>query len=161
MIRAALASDAAEIIGFWNPIISDTLFTFTSVKKTESDLVKMIAEKSVLDQRFAVFEDAGKVIGFATYGQFRAGVGYKHTAEHTVMLAPAARGRGVGKALMSEIEKHAKLTGIHTMIAGVSSANQEGIRFHRSIGFSQVAKVPEVGRKFGLWLDLVLMQKRL
>ena len=161
MIRAALPEDAAEIAAIWNPIIRNTLVTFTTEEKSEADLASLIAEKSASGQSFLVFEEARKVIGFATYGPFRGGPGYKHTAEHSVILAPSARGRGVGKALMTELERHAKRAEIHQMIAGISSANSQGIQFHKAIGYEQVATLPEVGRKFDQWLDLVLMQKRL
>ncbi len=161
MIRAALPEDAAEIAAIWKPIIRDTLVPFTTEEKSVADVASLIAEKSASGQSFLVFEEARKVIGFATYGPFRGGPGYKHTAEHGVILAPSARGRGVGKALVLQIEQVAKLTGIHQMIAGVSSANLEAIQFHKAIGYVQVATLPEVGRKFDQWLDLVLMQKRL
>lgn len=161
MIRAALPEDAAEIAAIWNPIIRDTLVTFTTQEKSEADLASLIAEKSASGQSFLVFEEADKVIGFSTYGPFRTGPGYKYTAEHSVILAPSARGQGVGKALLTKLEKHAKCAGIHQMISGVSSANPEAIRFHEAIGYEHVATLPEVGRKFDQWLDLVLMQKRL
>ena len=161
MIRAALPEDAAEIAAIWNPFIRDTLVTFTTDEKSEADIAALIVDKSASDQSFLVFEEVGKATGFATYGPFRGGPGYKHTAEHSVILAPSARGRGIGRTLMAELEKQAKRAGIHQMIAGVSSANSDGIRFRKAIGYEQVALLPEVGRKFDQWLDLVLMQKHL
>ena len=77
------------------------------------------------------------------------------------MLAPDARGRGVGRSLMAAIEQHARDMGFHTMWAGVSAGNPDGVVFHERVGYEKVAVLPEVGRKFDQWLDLVLMQKRL
>ena len=161
MIRAAKAEDAAQIRAFWNTEIRDTLITFNSVEKTESDLVAMIEEKASAGLGFLVAEVDGDILGFATYGQFRGGIGYKHTAEHTIVLAPDARGRGVGRSLMAAIEQHARDMGFHTMWAGVSAGNPDGVVFHERVGYEKVAVLPEVGRKFDQWLDLVLMQKRL
>jgi phosphinothricin acetyltransferase len=98
-------------------------------------------------------------VGFASYAQFRGGVGYRHTMEHTIILGPAARGRGLGRALMTAIEDHARAGGTHSLFAGVSAGNPEGRAFHAAMGFAETAVLPQVGYKFGRWLDLVLMQK--
>ena len=81
--------------------------------------------------------------------------------EHSVILAPEGRGRGLGRALMAAIEAHAAGQGAHSMFAGVSAANPDGRAFHARIGYRELAVLPEVGFKFGRWLDLVLMQKML
>ena len=81
--------------------------------------------------------------------------------EHTVLLPPELRGRGAGRALMDRVEAHARAGGAHTLFAGVSGENTAGIAFHARIGFDVSARYPEAGRKFGRWLDLVLMMKRL
>lgn len=161
MIRAAKPTDSAQICAFWNPEIRNTLITFNSVEKTEQDVINMIAAKEAEGHGFLVAGEEGTILGFATYGQFRGGIGYRHTAEHTIVLSDAARGMGLGRALMAELEDHARSAGFHTMFAGVSAGNPDGIRFHDRIGYKTVATLPEVGRKFDQWLDLVLMQKRL
>jgi phosphinothricin acetyltransferase len=81
--------------------------------------------------------------------------------EHTIILAPHARGKGAGRALMTAIEDHARAGGAHTLFAGVSGENAEGIAFHTRMGFRPLVTIPEVGHKFGRWLDLVLMMKTL
>ena len=78
-----------------------------------------------------------------------------------MILAGDARGQGVGRALMARLEDHARTQGIHVLIAGVSGENEAAIAFHRAIGFTEAARLPEVGRKFGRWMDLVLLHKRL
>jgi L-amino acid N-acyltransferase len=79
--------------------------------------------------------------------------------EHTVLLAPDARGRGLGRALMRAVEDHARGAGVHSLFGGVSGANPEGRAFHLALGFAEVAVLREVGWKWGRWLDLHLMQK--
>ncbi|MEO0401904.1 MAG: N-acetyltransferase family protein [Pseudomonadota bacterium] len=153
MIRAATEADAPWIAEIWNAIIADTLITFTTDPKSVDAVRQMIAERPVL-----VLPDSG---GFATYGPFRGGPGYAATIEHTVLLAPKTRGQGQGRALMAALIKTAQEAGHHVMVAGISGANPGAIAFHAALGFEQVAHMPEVGRKSGQWLDLVLMQKTL
>lgn len=158
MIRAAGAADAGAVAALWNHWIRDTLVTFNAAEKTEAEVAELIASRQAAGQAFLVAE-AGGHLGFATYAQFRGGVGYARTMEHTVLLAPEARGRGVGRALMAAVEDHARGTGVHSLFGGVSSANPEGRAFHIAIGFSEVAVLREVGWKWGRFLDLHLMQK--
>lgn len=161
MIRPALPTDCAAIAAFWNPVIRDTMVTFNSVEKTEEELRGTLQAKARDGCPFLVAEEEGRVLGFATYGQFRGGVGYARTMEHTIILAPETRGRGLGRALMAAIEDFGRARGVHSMIGGVSGANPPGIAFHAALGYAQVAVLPEVGFKAGQWLDLVLMQKLL
>ena len=106
-------------------------------------------------------EAEGAVAGFAAYDQLRPGAGYRRTVEHTLMLAPAARGRGLGRALLGAVEEHARAGGARTIWAGVSAENPDACSFHAALGYVEVARLPEVGFKFGRWIDLILMTKRL
>lgn len=160
IIRPAEAADLAPLAAFWNGIIRDTTITFTTVLKTERTLAEMIETRRAAGREIFVLR-AGDEIGFASYDQFRAGPGYAHAMEHTILLSPGLRGRGAGRALMERLEAHARAGGAHTLFAGVSGENEAGIAFHRRIGFDVSARFPETGRKFGRWLDLVLMMKRL
>lgn len=158
MIRPATPDDHAAILSIWNPVIRDTTITFSDEEKTPASLAAMIAERRAAGREFFVADEGG-IAGFATYAQFRGGNGYAHAMEHTVILAPGAGGRGLGRALMARVEDHARTGGGHTLFAGVSGENAAGIAFHERIGFRTVATIPEAGRKFGRWLDLVLMMK--
>lgn len=159
MIRPARPSDAAAIAAVWNPFIRDTAVTFNPVEKSEGDIAAMIADRQTAGHGFLVAEQAGAVIGFASYAQFRGGAGYARTMEHTIILSPAAQGTGLGRALMTALEDHARAAGIHSLIAGVSAENPAGRAFHAAIGFAEISILPQVGHKFGRWMDLVLMQK--
>jgi len=156
-IRLVGAADIAPILEIWNPLIRDTSVTFTSFEKTHDGLAADIAARGTA---FLVAEEAGALMGFASYGTFRGGPGYVHTAEHTVIVAPSAQGRGAGRALMHALEDQARAEGIHVLVAGVSAENVSAIAFHRAIGFAEAGRLPEVGRKFGRWMDLVFLQKR-
>lgn len=159
ILRPVTPTDADAILGIWNPLIRDSEATFNAVEKTRADILDLHAAKATAGHAFLVAEGPGGIAGFALYGQFRAGSGYARCMEHTVILRPAARGRGIGRALMAAIEDHARTGGAHTMVAGISSANPGAIRFHSALGYAQVATLPAVGYKFGRWYDLHLMQK--
>ncbi|SDW65003.1 phosphinothricin acetyltransferase [Ruegeria halocynthiae] len=156
IIRQARLEDAPAIAAITNAIIRDTLVTFTTVERGADAIAADIEARG---NSYLVAEQDGQVVGFATYGPFRAGPGYARCAEHTIQLAPAGRGHGAGRALMSALERVARRAGIHVLIAGISSTNPAAIEFHSAIGFRQVGRMPEVGRKWDQWLDLVLMQK--
>ena len=155
MIRAATAADAPGIQALWNLAIRDTLITFNSVEKTLDEVREAIQSHDA----FLVAQEGGMVLGYAAFGPSRAGIGYVPTKEHSIMLAPEARGRGIGRALMAQLADTARAQGVHSLIAGVSGSNPGAEEFHAALGFAKVAVVPEVGFKFDRWHDLVLMQK--
>lgn len=157
IVRAATLDDAAQIADIWNDMIRDSLSTFTTVEKTVAEVHDMITQR---EDAFWVADD-GAIEGFVTYGPFRSGQGYDATVEHSIVLSKHTQGRGVGRALMETAMKQAQTQGIHTMIAAISSANPDAVRFHEALGFAQTGHMPEVGRKAGQWLDLILMQKTL
>jgi phosphinothricin acetyltransferase len=157
MIRPAAASDAAAIADIWNLAIRTTTITFNPVEKTGAEVGALITP----DTPCLVFVDNGLVQGFARYSQFRGGDGYRFSVEHTIMLGAAAQGKGAGRDLMLAICCVAKDAGKHMIFAGVSAENHGAVAFHRKMGFTTAAVLPQVGYKFGRWLDLVLMQKRL
>ncbi len=158
MIRHAQALDAQAITAIWNPYIRETTVTFTTEEKTTQGVAQMIADRLAAGWAFLVAEAPG-VVGFATYGPFRAGPGYARSFEHTVLLDPAARGKGLGRALMAGLLAHASAAGAHVMIGGISSENPEAAAFHAALGFAETACLPEVGYKFGRYLDLRIFQK--
>lgn len=158
-IRPAAPADCAAIAAIWNPLIRDTAVTFTTVEKTPEGLAATLPEKAAAGHAFLVAEAGVEILGFATYGPFRVGPGYARTMEHTIILAPRARGQGLGRALMARLEAGAQAAGVNSLIAGVSGANPDGRAFHAAIGYQVVAVLPQVGWKLGRWHDLVLMQK--
>ncbi|SFP17202.1 GNAT family N-acetyltransferase [Tranquillimonas alkanivorans] len=161
MIRPARPDDAPGICAIWNGFIRDTLVTFNPIEKTPEDVAALISGRARDGHGTFVADSDGRIDGFATYGQFRSGVGYARTMEHTVLLSPAAQGRGTGRALMDELIAHARAGGAHSLFAGVSSGNPVGRAFHARLGFEEVAVLPKVGFKNDHWLDLHLMQLRL
>ncbi|MBU2962714.1 GNAT family N-acetyltransferase [Citreicella sp. C3M06] len=156
IIRQARPEDAAALVALWNPWIETTAITFSTDLKTAEGVGADIAARGAA---FQVAEDAGQLVGLATYFPFRSGPGYRFTKEHSVILAPEARGKGAGRALMAALETAARAEGVQSLFAGVSGENPEGVAFHAALGFTEAARLPRVGHKFGRWMDLVLMQK--
>ena len=161
MIRSAIVLDAQAIADVWNPWIWDTGITFNAVDKTAEEVSQLIVARITAGRGFLVAtdDDDGSIIGFATYTQFRGGTGYAKTMEHTIILSPAARGHGLGRALLTAVEKHAAEEGAHQILSAVSSENADGITFHASMGYVECARIRDAGYKFGRYMDLVLMQK--
>ncbi len=158
LIRHAVLDDASAIAALWNPYIRDTAVTFNPVEKSPDDVAHMIIDRDRLGHATFVAVDDG-LLGFASYAQFRGGAGYATCMEHSILLAPRARGHGVGRGLITVLCRHATAAGAHQLIAGVSAENPDGLAFHARMGFATLARVPEAGYKFGRFIDLVLMQK--
>lgn len=159
MIRDAGPDDAGAIAAIWNHVIRETAATFSAEEKTVPEIAAIVVSRQAAGRAFLVAQQADGVVGFGTYDQFRGGVGYRHSMEHTVHLVPAAQGRGLGWALLGALEDHARLAGVHVMIAGMSSENEAGRRFHEALGYHLSGTVPQVGYKFGRWMDLWLLYK--
>jgi phosphinothricin acetyltransferase len=105
--------------------------------------------------------EEGVVVGFASFGDFRASPGYRYTVEHSVHVRAGRRGSGLGQALMLPLIARARALGKHVMMAGVDADNAGSIRFHERLGFERVGHLREVGYKFGRRLDLVFLQRLL
>ena len=158
-LRPAHAEDALAIAALLNLWIETTAVTFNPTPKTPQDIEKSIADKALNGHAFLVATDGPRLLGQASYGQFRAGAGYATCMEHSISLLPDANGQGLGRRLMQAIEDHARRGGAHQMIAGVSSENPAGRDFHQHLGYSLIATIPQAGYKFGRFMDLLLMQK--
>ena len=104
---------------------------------------------------------AGQLLGFATYGQFRAWPAYKYSVEHSLYVAQGHRGQGLGKALLTAVLDRARAQQYHNMIGGIDAENGVSIALHERFGFERCGLVKHAGFKFGRWLDLAFYQKLL
>ncbi|WP_461208876.1 GNAT family N-acetyltransferase [Desulfocurvus sp. DL9XJH121] len=158
-IRDAVAADAAAIRDIYNHEVARTTVTWNETPVDEAGRAAWIAARQGAGHPVLVAEGPdGEVLGYATYEEFRAFDGYRRTVEHSVYVREDCRGRGLGSALLAELIGRARGLGLHVMVAAVSADNQGSVRLHERLGFTQVGLMPEVGVKFGRWLDLVLLQ---
>ena len=102
--------------------------------------------------------DDGTLMGFGSYGTFRAFPAYKYTVEHSLYIASPYRGRGLGKVLLQEILSHARAQNYHVLVGAIDSQNAVSIQLHQRFGFAHAGTIRQAGFKFGRWLDLVFYQ---
>jgi phosphinothricin acetyltransferase len=102
--------------------------------------------------------ETGGLMGFASYGPFRAWPAYKYTVEHSVYVGAEFRGQGIGKRLLQEVVAAAQAQDYHVLVGGIDSQNAVSIRLHQRFGFHHAGTVRQAGFKFGRWLDLAFYQ---
>lgn len=161
ILRDATAADVPAIAAIWNPIVRDTAITFWPDERSHDQIAALIAERQAVGQAFIVAADGDRLLGFSTYSQFRGGVGYARSMEHTIHAAPDARGRGVGRAMLTAVQDHARQRGHRILIGGITGSNEGSIAFHRAMGYAEWGRIPAAGWKFGQFHDLVLMGRDL
>ena len=104
-------------------------------------------------------EDAqGRLLGFASYGPFRAFPAYKYTVEHSIYVHPDHRGEGLGNRLLRALIAAAQAQDLHVLVGAIDASNEASLALHRRLGFADAGTLRQVGFKFGRWLDLSLMQ---
>jgi L-amino acid N-acyltransferase len=107
---------------------------------------------------WGALDEAERLVGFATYGTFRAWPAYKYSVEHSVYVSQLHRGHGVGKTLMRQLIQSATEQELHVMIGGIDAENASSVAFHEQLGFQHCGTVKQAGFKFGRWLDLAFYQ---
>ena len=105
-----------------------------------------------------VAEADGELLGYASFGDWRPFDGFCHTVEHSVYIRADQRGKGLGPQLLTALIERAKACDKHVMVAAIESGNAASIGLHQRLGFAITGQMPQVGRKFGRWLDLTFMQ---
>lgn len=160
-IRDAEARDLPRILAITNQAILTGTALWTITPATLETRGAYIADRQVAGFPVLVVEQDGIVQGFGSYGPFRPNDGYLHTVEHSLYIDPAAQRCGLGYAMLAALVERATVHGKHAMIGGVAADNAASIALHERLGFTAAAVLPQVGRKFDRWLDLVFMHRLL
>lgn len=160
-VREAEPADLGSIRDIYNAVVEHSLAVWSERAVDAAERRSWFADKRAAKEPVLVAVAEGEVLGFATYGRFRNHSGYDGTVEHTLHVREGARDAGAGSLLLEAIIDRARTAGKHVIVAGVGAQNEGSLRFHRRHGFTEVGRMPEVGRKFGRRLDLVLMQRML
>lgn len=161
-IRAAHDQDLPEILAIYNDVIATSTAVYSLEPSTLQERSSWLAARTASGFPVLVAEHAGEVAGFASFGEFRGSwPGYRYSVEHSVHVRNDLRGRGIGRELTVALFPLATAMGKHLMIGAIDADNEVSLRMHARVGFSRVGHMREVGRKFGRWLDMVLMQRYL
>ena len=160
-IRAATEADLPAILAITNDAILNTTSSWNVLPTTLDARRTWLADRQTAKLPVLVCAIDGAVAGFGSYGSFRAWDGYRLTVEHSIYVDASHRRRGVGRLLLGALIDHATEADMHVMMGVISADNEVSITLHERFGFETVGRLPEVGRKFDRWLDLVLMQKML
>jgi L-amino acid N-acyltransferase len=149
----------AAILDIYNDAIANTTAVYEYELFRPGKIQLWFADKQAAKYPvIGAIDDAGALLGFASYGVFRARPAYKYTVEHSVYVHKDHRGKGIGRELLKRIIDAAREQNYHVMIGGIDAENESSIALHKQFGFVHAGTITQSGFKFGRWLDLVFYQ---
>jgi L-amino acid N-acyltransferase len=159
IIDCSYAQHAAAILDIFNEAIANSTALYDYRPRSLESMRRWFESKAT--GTFPVLgavDDTGQLLGFASYGTFRAFPAYKYTVEHSVYVQVDRRGRGVGRALMQQLIARARAQHYHVLVGGIDVGNRGSIALHEALGFLHSGTIRQAGFKFGRWLDLGFYQ---
>ncbi|MBK6507323.1 MAG: N-acetyltransferase [Ignavibacteria bacterium] len=153
MIRKALVSDAQGICRIYNHYVENSTVTFET-EVVSDELMKDRIERVSANYPWLVIEEDGEILGYAYATRWKERQAYNFTAECAVYVDKCNHAKGIGNGLYSELITECKNAGLHLLIAGIALPNEASLILHEKLGFAYVGKFPEVGKKFGNWIDV-------
>ena len=160
-IRPATEADLPAILAIYNDAVANTTAIWNDTLVDLDNRRQWMQARLAGNHPVLVADRAGEVIGYATYGDWRAFDGFRQTKEHSVYVRTDRKGSGAGTLLMQALILTARERGVHVLVACIEAGNAASIRLHEKLGFRTVGIFAEVGQKFGRWLDLTCMELRL
>jgi L-amino acid N-acyltransferase len=158
MIRDATEKDLPAIRDIYNDAVRNT----TAISNEQPvDLANRLAwfnARQAQGYPILVAVENDEVTGYSSFGDWRPFEGFRYSVEHSVYVRNDQRGKGLGPRLMQVLIERARSAGKYVMVAAIESGNQASIRLHERLGFVTTGQMPQVGIKFGRWLDLTFMQ---
>ena len=161
MIRQATVNDLQPILAIYNDAILNTTAVYTYNTQTLADRQLWFDQKQADGYPVFVYELDEKVVGFATFGPFRAWPAYKYSVEHSIYVDKNYRKQGIGTVLLKEVIAVANAREYMTLIAGIDAENEKSIAMHKNFGFEYSGTIKKAGYKFNRWLDLAFYQLEL
>lgn len=158
MIRHGNYEDLTAILDIYNDAILNTTAVYSYKPHTLKERTAWYEQKLADGFPLLVFEENNVVVGFATFGYFRAWPAYKYTIEHSVYVHKDHRGKHLGTLLLQELISIANEQGYATMVAGIDASNEGSKILHEKLGFTKSGIIEKAGYKFGKWLDLAFYQ---
>jgi L-amino acid N-acyltransferase YncA len=160
IIRTSRDEDLAAITAIYAHHVLHGTGTFETEPPSLADMTARRADVLSKNLPYLVAEKDGEILGFAYCNWFKPRPAYRYSAEDSIYLADAARGKGLGKQLLEALVQAAEAAGVRKLIAVIGdSANIGSVGVHRAQGFSHVGILKDCGWKFGQWRDVVLMDK--
>ena len=156
-IRLAKQIDAEAIREIYNHEVRNSTATFDLVERTTQEQEEWLDERS---GAFSVLiaEIGDKILGFASLSPYKSRAAYRTTVEDSIYINEEFRNQGIAGKLLSHLLEVAESSGFHAVIARIGGANEASISLHQRFGFEIVGTEKEIGRKFGKWQDVVVMQ---
>lgn len=158
-VRLAVLGDAEAIQAIYNREVTETTVTFDLVPRTLADQEAWLSARTGAHPAIVAVDGGRTVVGFASLSPYRDRPAYNTTVEDSVYVHADHRSRGVGRLLLEELIRVGTAHGFHAVMARIVGGHQASIALHSSCGFREVGIEREVGRKFGRWLDVVLMER--
>jgi L-amino acid N-acyltransferase YncA len=150
---------AAAILAIFNDAIINSTALYDYKPRTIEMMAGWFDVKS--KGKFPVIgieDDSGELMGFGSYGTFRAWPAYKYSVEHSVYVDARFQRRGVGRIILEQLIEKARGQDYHVLIGGIDATNQASIALHEKLGFCHCGSIRQAGFKFGRWLDLSFYQ---
>lgn len=160
-IRDVQEADLPAILAIHNDAVTGTTAIWDETAVDLGNRQAWLAARRAAGYPILACEVAGTLAGYASFGDFRPWSGYRHTIEHSVYVATGYRRRGAAVLLLEALIDRAASLGKHAMIGGIEAGNEASIALHMRLGFKVVGHLPQVGAKFGQWLDLVFVERLL
>lgn len=157
-VRLAEPRDAEAIRDIYNAEVLGSTVTFDMVARTLDDQLSWLTAHSGGHPAVVATDETGTVLGFGSLSPYRSRPAYSTTVEDSVYVHADARGNDVGRTVLMELVRLARAHGFHSVIARIVGGHVASIALHEKCGFAQIGREREVGRKFGQWLDVVMMQ---
>ncbi|WP_077043856.1 GNAT family N-acetyltransferase [Rhodococcus sp. MTM3W5.2] len=158
LIRDADHHDLPGILEIHNEAVLNTTAIWDEETVDVEDRREWLEARHRAGYPVLVAESDGRVAGYASYGVWRAKSGYRYTVENSVYVHVDHHRKGIASQLMAALIERARAGSVHVMVASIESGNTTSIALHERFGFRTVAVMPEVGMKFGRWLDMTFMQ---
>ncbi|WP_175918888.1 GNAT family N-acetyltransferase [Burkholderia pyrrocinia] len=162
LIDCTEAEHAAAILEILNDAIANSTALYDYQPRPPEAMVTWFATKRAGGFPVVGAVDAsGTLLGFASWGTFRAFPAYKYTVEHSVYVHRDQRGRGLGELLLREVVRRAREAQVHVLVGCIDTTNAGSIALHTKLGFVHSGTITEAGFKFGRWLDAAFYQLKL
>jgi L-amino acid N-acyltransferase YncA len=162
LVRPSRDADVAAISAIYAHHVLHGVASFEEVPPEADEIGRRRAEILAHGLPYLVAEREGRVVGYCYAGQYRTRSAYRYSLEDSIYIDAAEVGRGIGRALLSELIERSAALGYRQMVAVVGGSDTwPSIRLHERLGFARIGTLPAIGFKFGGWIDSIYLQRAL